>query len=72
MLVKMNVPTEHLDEVIGLIPSMKSPTVNELFRGAGFAVETVVAKSEINVLIPALRDVGATDILELPLSKIVH
>jgi ATP phosphoribosyltransferase len=35
-------------------------------------VETVVAKSEINVLIPALRDVGATDILELPLSKIVH
>ena len=72
VLVKMNVPTEHLDEVIGLIPSMKSPTVNELFRGAGFAVETVVAKSEINVLIPALRDVGATDILELPLSKIVH
>ena len=72
VLVKMNVPTEHLDEVIGLIPSMKSPTVNELFRGAGFAVETVVAKSEINVLIPALRDGGATDILELPLSKIVH
>jgi hypothetical protein len=31
-----------------------------------------VAKTEINVLIPALRDAGATDILELPLSKIVH
>jgi ATP phosphoribosyltransferase len=43
-----------------------------LFRGAGFAVETVVAKSEINVLIPELRDGGATDILEIPLSKIVH
>ncbi len=72
VLVKMNVPADRLDAVIDLIPSMKSPTVNELFRGAGFAVETVVAKSEINVLIPALRDGGATDILEIPLSKIVH
>ncbi len=35
-------------------------------------VRIVVAKSEINVLIPALRDAGATDIIELPLSKIVH
>ena len=72
VLVKMNVPADRLDAVIDLIPSMKSPTVNELFRGAGFAVETVVSKSEINVLIPALRDGGATDILEIPLSKIVH
>ena len=72
VLVKMNVPADRLDAVIDLIPSMKSPTVNELFRGAGFAVETVVAKSEINVLIPELRDGGATDILEIPLSKIVH
>jgi ATP phosphoribosyltransferase len=51
---------------------MKSPTVNELAGGAGYAVETVVAKTQINVLIPALRDKGATDILELPLAKIVH
>ena len=72
VLVKMNVPADRLDAVIDMIPSMKSPTVNELFRGAGFAVETVVSKSEINVLIPALRDGGATDILEVPLSKIVH
>ncbi len=72
VLVKMNVPADRLDAVIDLIPSMKSPTVNELFRGAGFAVETVVAKSEINVLIPELRAGGATGILEIPLSKIVH
>jgi ATP phosphoribosyltransferase len=35
-------------------------------------VETVVAKSEINILIPALKQRGATDIIELPISKIVH
>ena len=71
VLVKMNVPTERLDEVIELLPSMKAPTVNELFRGAGYAVETVVAKSEINILIPELRDHGASDIVELPITKIV-
>ncbi|MDG2426823.1 MAG: ATP phosphoribosyltransferase [Acidimicrobiales bacterium] len=72
VLVKMNVAGDQLDTIIDLIPSMKSPTVNELYGGSGFAVETVVAKSEINVLIPALRDGGATDIIELPLAKIVH
>ena len=48
------------------------PTVSELSGDGGFAVETVVPKSEVNVLIPALKDRGATDIIELPLSKIVH
>jgi hypothetical protein len=32
----------------------------------------VVPKADINVLIPALKDQGATGILELPISKIVH
>ena len=73
VLVKLNVETSvALDKVISLLPSMKAPTVNELHGGAGFAVETVVPKSDINVLIPDLRDAGATDILELPLAKIVH
>jgi ATP phosphoribosyltransferase len=71
VLVKLNVPTDALEKVIGLIPAMKSPTVNELYGGQGYAVEAVVPKSEINVLIPALKDGGATDILELPIAKIV-
>jgi ATP phosphoribosyltransferase len=71
VLVKLNIPTDRLHAVIAVLPSMKSPTVNELFGGAGYAVESVVEKSGINVLIPALSDAGATDILELPISKIV-
>jgi ATP phosphoribosyltransferase len=72
VLVKLNVGEADLDRVIDIIPSMKAPTVNRLHGGAGYAVETVVAKNQINVLIPALVDAGASDILELPLSKIVH
>lgn len=71
VLVKMNVASDKLDGLIELLPSLKSPTVNELFRGAGYAVETVVAKTDINILIPALRDHGATGIVEIPIAKIV-
>ena len=72
VLVKLNVDAPALDGVIGLLPALKSPTVSKLFGEDGFAVETVVAKSEINILIPALKDAGATDIIELPIAKIVH
>ena len=72
VLVKLNVSAENLDAVLGVLPSMRAPTISELSGGGAYALETVVAKSGINTLIPALRDQGATDILELPLSKIVH
>ncbi len=72
VLVKLNVAEADLDRVIEILPSMRSPTVSKLFRTDAYAVETVVAKSLINTLIPALKDAGATDIIELPLSKIVH
>lgn len=72
VLVKLNVSDDNLAAVIALLPAMKSPTVNKLYGDGGYAVETVVEKARINTLIPALRDQGATDILELPLAKIVH
>lgn len=71
VLVKMNVSEKDLDDVVDIIPSAKSPTLNKLFGEAGYAVETVVPKSEINILIPALSDAGATDIIEMSIAKIV-
>ena len=72
VLIKLNVDRPNLDAVIGLLPALKAPTVSQLFAGDAFAVETVVAKREINTLIPALVDAGATGIIELPISKIVY
>lgn len=72
VLVKLNVDEANLQAVIDLLPALKSPTVSKLFGEDGYAVETVVAKSDINTLIPALKDHGATGILELPISKIVQ
>ena len=72
VLVKLNVAESDLDRVIEILPSLRSPTVSKLFRADAYAVESVVAKSQVNILIPALKDAGASDIIELPLSKIVH
>ncbi|MGA2037128.1 MAG: ATP phosphoribosyltransferase [Acidimicrobiales bacterium] len=72
VLLKLNVARSELGQVVAVLPALKAPTVSELSGGGGYALETVVEKSEVNVLIPALKDRGATDIIELPLSKIVH
>ena len=72
VLVKLNVGESDLEAVIALLPAMKAPTVSKLFGADGYAVETVVPKIDINILIPDLFDAGASDIIELPLSKIVH
>ncbi len=71
VLLKMNVPAERLEAVIALLPAMKAPTVSQLFQSNYYAVETVAVKSQVNLLIPELKELGAEDILELPISKIV-
>jgi ATP phosphoribosyltransferase len=70
VLLKVNVAADHRDAVLGVLPSAKSPTVNQLANG-DYAVETVVEKRGINRLIPDLRAAGATDLLEIPITKIV-
>jgi ATP phosphoribosyltransferase len=72
VLLSMNVPEEKLDEVIKILPALKNPTVSRLYNSGFFAVETVVNKSEVNILIPKLKKKGARDILEISISKIVR
>jgi len=70
VLVKLNVGADDLAKVLAVLPSAKSPTISEL-AGGGYAVESVVEKLSINTLIPALKDAGASDLLEIPIAKIV-
>jgi ATP phosphoribosyltransferase len=71
VLIKLNVGEERLKEVLEFLPSMKAPTVSPLAEEGNYAIETVVEKSTVNRLIPQLKAHGASDILELPISKIV-
>ena len=70
VLIKLNVTETELAKVLEVVPAMKAPTVSPLSEG-GYAIETVVEKRLVNTLIPQLKAAGATDILELPISKIV-
>lgn len=75
--IKMNVPSDQLQEVIGMLPSLTAPTVAPLFQtgelhGAKwFAVESVVSEAQVRELIPRLMRAGAAGIVEYPLNKII-
>ena len=71
VLVKFNIHSNHLENVIEIVPAAKSPTISQLYGSDYYAVESVVPKAEINRLIPQLKARGAEDILELPILKIV-
>ena len=71
VLLKLNVAESSLEAVLALLPAAKSPTVSRLASG-DVAVESVVPKRGINTLIPDLIDAGASDLLEIPISKIIH
>jgi ATP phosphoribosyltransferase len=70
VLLKLNVSEERRDDVLAVLPSMKSPTMSPL-AGGGYAVESVVEKRMINLVIPALKEAGATDLVEMAIAKIV-
>jgi ATP phosphoribosyltransferase len=71
VLIKLNVSEEALKDVLEVLPAMKAPTVSPLADEGNYAIETVVEKAYVNTLIPLLKAHGASDILELPISKIV-
>ncbi len=71
VLLKLNVGAGDLESVLEILPSLKAPTINQLAHKDGYAVETVVDKRGVNRLIPALKQRGASGILELPITKIV-
>ncbi len=69
--IKMNVPSERLDDVIELLPSLQAPTVAHLYRSEWLSVETVVREAVVREIIPLLLKAGAAGIIEYPLNKIV-
>jgi len=71
VLLEMNCPEERIDDLVALLPAMKSPTVARLHRGTGFSVKAAILSSGVKDLIPRLRRVGATDILEMDIRKVI-
>lgn len=71
VLLKMNVPSCQLEQIIAILPSLHAPTINSLHSADWTAIETVVEESVVREIIPQLKKSGAEGIIELPLNKVI-
>ncbi len=69
--VLMNVPNDKIDQVVELLPGMRSPTVLPLAEEGWSSVHSVINKDTFWEVIDELRQVGAEGILVCPIEKMV-
>jgi ATP phosphoribosyltransferase len=71
VMLEMNIPKNKFEEIVKILPCMRSPTIAPLYGEMGYAVKIAVKKEEARKLIPLLKKMGATDILEFKFNKVV-
>lgn len=69
--ILLNAPNEKLDEIISLLPGMKSPTILPLAKPGWSSLHSVISESEFWEKIDALTTAGAEGILIVPIEKMV-
>lgn len=70
--LKMNLPENQLQELLGRLPSLRRPTVSPLAMPGWIAVETVIEEKVVREIIPELKALGAEGIIEYALNKLIH
>ncbi len=72
--LKMNVRNDEaiLASIIKILPSMKNPTISGLYDKNWAALEIIVDEEEVRKIIPKLKKLGARDIIEYPLNKVIY
>ena len=69
--VLMNAPKDKLEEIIAVLPGMKSPTVMPLAQEGWCSVHTVLDEKRFWEIIGKLKALGAEGILVLPIEKMI-
>lgn len=67
----LHAANDAMEDVLKILPSLKKPTVTQLRGESWFDVLTVANKKEIRKIIPQLKKIGCTSIVEFPLNKVV-
>lgn len=67
----LNVNEKDLRKVVSLLPSLEAPTLNPLAETGWYAINTIVDEHVVRDLIPKLKEVGGTGIVEYPLNKVI-
>jgi len=69
--VLLNAPNDKLDDILSVLPGMRSPTVLPLAEEGWSSVHSVINKNEFWEIIDELKEKGAQGILVCPIEKMV-
>lgn len=69
--VRMNVPKQRLDDIINVLPGLKSPTIIPLADDDWCSVHTVLGQKQFWEIIGKLKEMGAQGILVTPIEKMI-
>jgi ATP phosphoribosyltransferase len=69
--ILLNAPNDKLEQIIDLIPGMKSPTVMPLAEPGWSSVHSVLSEDQFWQIIGELRNLGAQGILVIPIEKMI-
>ena len=69
--VRMNAPKARLQEIIDVLPGLKSPTIIPLADDDWCSVHTVLDQKQFWEIIGKLKDMGAQGILVTPIEKMI-
>jgi ATP phosphoribosyltransferase len=69
--VLLNAPNDRLDQIVSLLPGMKSPTILPLAETGWSSVHSVLSEDTFWDIIEQLKDAGAQGILVIPIEKMI-
>jgi len=67
----MNAPNDQVQEIIQILPGMKSPTVTPLADSNWSSIHTVISEDHFWEIIDQLKSCGAEGILVIPIEKMI-
>jgi ATP phosphoribosyltransferase len=69
--ILLNAPNDKLEQIIDILPGMKSPTVLPLYKEGWSSLHSVVNEKEFWGIVDQLKELGAEGILVIPIEKMV-
>lgn len=71
VMIELNIERGAADDLMAVLPAMRTPTIAALHGGTGLSVKAAVPRSTLPDLIPTLKEAGAMDIAVSQLEQIV-
>jgi ATP phosphoribosyltransferase len=68
----LNAPNDKLQDIINMIPGMKSPTIVPLAMNGWSSIHSVLEENQFWENIEAIRSAGAEGILVIPIEKMIY